>query len=377
MTKNPYAWEKCKLGEVAKYRNGKAHEQNISTNGQYIVVNSKFISSNGYVKKYSEYQIEPLYKNDITFVLSDVPNGKALAKTFLIESDNLYTLNQRVAAFSTLKNNDSYFLNIILDRNNYFLSFDSGVGQTNLSISDVMGFNFHIPTLPEQQKIGNLFKQLDRLITLHKRKWDDVILLKKALLQKMFPKNGSDFPEIRFPEFTDAWEKCKLGEVLNVTSVKRIHQSDWRNEGIRFLRARDLVSELKGEKNTDLLYISEEKYNEYSKISGKVEYGDLLVTGVGTIGVPYLVKNQEKIYFKDGNIIWFQNHNKIDGNFLFFSFMSPSIKSFINATAGVGTVGTYTIESGKKTPISLPTLPEQQKIGTLFRRLDRLITLHK
>ncbi|KGQ42974.1 hypothetical protein JP28_10425, partial [Gallibacterium anatis] len=161
------AWEKCKLGEVAKYRNGKAHEQNISTNGQYIVVNSKFISSNGYVKKYSEYQIEPLYKNDITFVLSDVPNGKALAKTFLIESDNLYTLNQRVAAFSTLKNNDSYFLNIILDRNNYFLSFDSGVGQTNLSISDVMGFNFHIPTLPEQQKIGNLFKQLDRLITLH------------------------------------------------------------------------------------------------------------------------------------------------------------------------------------------------------------------
>ena len=138
-----------------------------------------------------------------------------------------------------------------------------------------------------------------------------------------------------------------------------------------------MVSELKGEKNTDLLYISEEKYNEYSKISGKVEYGDLLVTGVGTIGVPYLVKNQEKIYFKDGNIIWFQNHNKIDGNFLFFSFMSPSIKSFINATAGVGTVGTYTIESGKKTPISLPTLPEQQKIGALFRRLDQLITLHK
>ncbi|MFU2122647.1 restriction endonuclease subunit S [Gallibacterium anatis] len=180
------AWEKCKLGEVAKYRNGKAHEQNISTNGQYIVVNSKFISSNGYVKKYSEYQIEPLYKNDITFVLSDVPNGKALAKTFLIESDNLYTLNQRVAAFSTLKNNDSYFLNIILDRNNYFLSFDSGVGQTNLSISDVMGFNFHIPTLPEQQKIGNLFKQLDRLITLHKRQHEHYQLLKKALLQQMF-----------------------------------------------------------------------------------------------------------------------------------------------------------------------------------------------
>ncbi|MFT0806540.1 hypothetical protein U0W77_12245, partial [Avibacterium paragallinarum] len=73
-----------------------------------------------------------------------------------------------------------------------------------------------IPTLPEQQKIGALFRRLDRLITLHKRKWDDVILLKKALLQKMFPKNGSDFPALRFPEFTDAWEKCKLGEVANI-----------------------------------------------------------------------------------------------------------------------------------------------------------------
>ncbi|WP_267895493.1 restriction endonuclease subunit S [Gallibacterium anatis] len=73
-----------------------------------------------------------------------------------------------------------------MDRNNYFLSFDSGVGQTNLSISDVMGFNFHIPTLPEQQKIGNLFKQLDRLITLHKRQHEHYQLLKKALLQQMF-----------------------------------------------------------------------------------------------------------------------------------------------------------------------------------------------
>ncbi|WIM84381.1 restriction endonuclease subunit S [Gallibacterium anatis] len=180
------AWEKCKLGEVAEYRNGKAHEQNITENGKYIVINSKFISTDGEVKKFSDKQIEPLYKNEIVFVLSDVPNGRALAKTYLIEKDGIYTLNQRIAAISALKNSHPYFLQLVLNRNDYFLSFDSGVGQTNLSISDVMKFRFSLPPLPEQQKIGNLFKQLDRLVTLHKRQHEHYQLLKKALLQQMF-----------------------------------------------------------------------------------------------------------------------------------------------------------------------------------------------
>ena len=70
---------------------------------------------------------------------------------------------------------------------------------------------------------------------------------------------------------------------MNVTSVKRIHQSDWTSSGVRFLRARDIVAAFKNEEPSDYLYISEEKYNEYSSLSGKVKIGDLLVTGVGTI----------------------------------------------------------------------------------------------
>ena len=187
----------------------------------------------------------------------------------------------------------------------------------------------------------------------------------------------ADTPNIRFKGFTEPWEQRKLGEMMNITSVKRIHQSDWTDSGVRFLRARDIVAASKNEEPDDYLYISEEKYEEYSALSGKVDIDDLLVTGVGTIGVPYLVENLEPLYFKDGNIIWFQSKNKIDGKFLYYSFIGNGIQSFIKASAGTGTVGTYTIDTGKKTPIQFPSKEEQKKIGEYLTNLDHLITLHQ
>ena len=184
-------------------------------------------------------------------------------------------------------------------------------------------------------------------------------------------------PRCFLGSFDFSWEQRKLGDMMNVTSVKRIHQSDWTDSGVRFLRARDIVAAAKNEEPDDYLYISKEKYEEYSALSGKVGVSDLLVTGVGTIGVPYLVRNLEPLYFKDGNIIWFQNSDKIDGKFLFYSFSAEQIQGFINESAGIGTVGTYTIESGKKTPISLPNQIEQAKVGEFFQQLDNLITLHQ
>ena len=184
-------------------------------------------------------------------------------------------------------------------------------------------------------------------------------------------------PRCFLGSFDFSWEQRKLGDMMNVTSVKRIHQSDWTDSGVRFLRARDVVAAAKNEEPDDYLYISKEKYEEYSTLSGKVGVSDLLVTGVGTIGVPYLVRNLEPLYFKDGNIIWFQNSDKIDGKFLFYSFSAEQIQGFINESAGIGTVGTYTIESGKKTPISLPNQIEQAKVGEFFQQLDNLITLHQ
>lgn len=165
---------------------------------------------------------------------------------------------------------------------------------------------------------------------------------------------------------------------MNVTSVKRIHASDWKTGGIRFLRARDIVAFSNGQNIDEPLYISVEKYNEFSTISGKVQKGDLLVTGVGSIGVPYLKNDDDPVYFKDGNIIWFQNNNRINGSFFLYSFKGKEIQDYIAQSAGKGTVGTYTIESGKKTPIRLPkSIDEQGKIGQFFSKVDSLLSLHQ
>ena len=249
----------------------------------------------------------------------------------------------------------------------------AGGTRQRISRGNLANFNVPIPVKKtEQDAIGMFFGYLDNLITLHQRKFEKLTNVKKSMLEKMFPQNGSSYPEIRFKGFTDPWEQRKLGDMMNVTSVKRIHQSDWTDSGVRFLRARDIVAAAKNEEPDDYLYISKEKYEEYSALSGKVGVSDLLVTGVGTIGVPYLVRNLEPLYFKDGNIIWFQNSDKIDGKFLFYSFSAEQIQGFINESAGIGTVGTYTIESGKKTPISLPNQIEQAKVGEFFQQLDNL-----
>ena len=180
------AWEQRKLGEVAKYRNGKAHENCIDESGKYIVVNSKFVSTNGTVIKHSNMQNEPLAQNEIAFVLSDVPNGRAIARTFLVEENDKYTLNQRIAGITSSENTYPYFLHILMNRHPYFLAFDDGVKQTNLSVSDVLNFETYYPEYEEQKQIGEYFRNLDRLITLHQRELEKLKKLKKACLEKMF-----------------------------------------------------------------------------------------------------------------------------------------------------------------------------------------------
>ena len=184
-------------------------------------------------------------------------------------------------------------------------------------------------------------------------------------------------PKLRFPGFTEDWEQRKLGDLMEVTSVKRIHQADWTDSGVRFFRARDIVSSMNNEEVDNPVFISEDKYEEYSRISGKVIEGDLLVTGVGTIGVPYLIKDSTPLYFKDGNIIWFKNNNILNGEYFYYCFQNNSIQSQIYSASGKGTVGTYTIENGKKTSISYPSLKEQVKIGKLLDTMTIMITLHQ
>lgn len=133
--------------------------------GKYIVVNSKFISTSGDVKKYSNDQICPLFKDDILVVMSDLPNGRALAKCYLTESDNKYTLNQRIGAIKTKdsKNVMTKYLFYILNRNKQLLKFDNGVDQTNLKKSDILHIKIPVPPLSEQQRIVDILDRFDTL----------------------------------------------------------------------------------------------------------------------------------------------------------------------------------------------------------------------
>nr|WP_165375102.1 restriction endonuclease subunit S [Malaciobacter halophilus] len=178
-------WEEKSLNELVEFNNGKAHENNIDESGKYIVVNSKFISSNGTVKKYSNSQIFPLHKNDIVMVMSDVPNGKALSKCYLIDKDNKYTLNQRICSLRQTVNNNR-FLIYLINRNKYYLAFDSGVGQTNLRRDEVLNLKLKVPSIEEQTKIANFLFSLDTKISQNKKALEVTKKFKKALLQKMF-----------------------------------------------------------------------------------------------------------------------------------------------------------------------------------------------
>jgi len=180
-------WIETSLIHVADYENGKAHEQDIHESGEYVVVNSKFISTDGEVKKFTNTPFCLAQKGDILMVLSDVPNGKAIAKCFLVEEDNRYTVNQRICKITPNKLN-SKILYYLLNRNPYFLAFDDGVKQTNLRKEDVLDCPIMIPeNQMEQEKIADCLSSLDELITAQTQKIELLQQHKKGLLQGLFP----------------------------------------------------------------------------------------------------------------------------------------------------------------------------------------------
>lgn len=147
--------EEKKLRDIVEFRNGKGHEKVIVEDGKYVVVNSKFISTNGIVKKYSDMQISPLYVDDILMVMSDLPHGKALAKCYLVDENDKYTLNQRIGAFHVKDKTEisTKYLFYVLDRNLQLLRYDNGVDQTNLRKDDILDILIPIPSYSQQQKI--------------------------------------------------------------------------------------------------------------------------------------------------------------------------------------------------------------------------------
>ena len=182
-------------------------------------------------------------------------------------------------------------------------------------------------------------------------------------------------PTIRFKGYTEDWEQRKFGEITELKSASRVHKDEWTLNGVPFYRSSDVMAAINGTEN-EKAFISEELYEKLSKVSGKLEEGDILVTGGGSVGNPYIVPDNKPLYTKDADLLWIKNKGKFHPYFLYEFFFSPTFRNYLGSISHVGTIAHYTITQLSETPICLPSFEEQKEVGEYFQSLDKLITLH-
>lgn len=311
-----------------------------------------------------------------------VPTGSVLIVSrvgvgkIAVTQEQLYT-SQDFASLVPSTDCPEFLAYLLKSRQSTLLAFNQGMAIKGFTRDDIAGLDVPIPDRAEQQKIADCLTSLDELIAAQGRKVEALNAHKRGLMQQLFPREGESRPRLRFPEFRDApeWITRPLGELMAIGSSRRVHESDWTTAGVPFYRAREIVALAKGEPIAPL-FISETLYKGFAGYTGEIEDGQLLVTGVGSIGIPYLVKSGDRFYFKDGNIIWLKNNQaELTGNFLLRLFESEYVQGQIATMAGIGTVGTYTIDNAKRTIVVFPTdKREQQSIADCLSSLDTRIT---
>lgn len=174
-------------------------------------------------------------------------------------------------------------------------------------------------------------------------------------------------------ELPKDWIISAIEHYYHVVSSKRVMQKDWKKSGVPFYRTRDIIEFHSTGRMTPSLFIANDLYKSLSNQYGVPRIGDLLVTGVGSVGVPFIIKNEQPFYYKDGNIICFQNKGKFCSEFLSHLFQSNFVREQIDSSSLGTTVNTYTIERAKKTALIVPPLKEQQAIAEALSDADALI----
>lgn len=177
-------------------------------------------------------------------------------------------------------------------------------------------------------------------------------------------------------EFNLEFKSYYLGNLINISSSKRIFAREYKKSGIPFYRSKEIIEKFNRNKVTQELFISKEKYKEIKSKYGVPLEGDLLLTSVGTLGIPYIVKKEE-FYFKDGNLTWFKNFKKLNNIYLYYWFFSKEAISQINSKQIGSTQKALTITNLKDFKISLPSLLEQEKISGILLNLDKKIEVNE
>ncbi|WP_273754862.1 restriction endonuclease subunit S [Leuconostoc mesenteroides] len=285
-------------------------------------------------------------------------------------------INQAILAISPSGGYSSHFIMqwLRLQKQKIIDKYLQG-GQGNLSGSIVKNLILNVPNFEEQQQIGSFFKQLDDTITLHQRKLDLLKEQKKGFLQKMFPKNGSRVPELRFSGFADDWEERKLGD-LATSFEYGLNASAKSFDGThKYIRITDIDD-------------SSRKFNSQSLTSPdidlssadnyKLKNGDILFARTGaSVGKSYIYADSDGLVYYAGFLIRARIKSGVDSNFVFQHTLTSSYENFIRVTSqrsgqpGVNAKEYSTFE------ISVPSYEEQRKIGSFFKQLDDTITLHQ
>ena len=338
-------WEQRKLGDTVQITMGQSPDGSTYSDvpSDYILVQGNADLQNGWVSP-RVWTSQMTKKADAGDLIMSVraPAG-AMGKTAYNA-----VIGRGVAA---IKGNEFiYQLLEKMDSDGYWKALSCGSTFESLNSDNIKNADVLIPDVAEQEKIGEYFLAIDRLITLHQRKCDKLIQFKAAMLKKMFPPNGADKPEIRFKGFTDAWEHCKLNEtVKSIDTGKSIFHSDSNNGEYAILGSTSIIG-----------------YDDCYDYDGDF----ILTARVGAnAGSLYRYTGKAKI---SDNTVFIQAEKNID--FVYYMLTKFDIKQL---SFGTGQPLVKASEL-KNLDLKMPSkIEEQQKIGSFFSQLDSVITLHQ
>ena len=365
------AWEQRKFEEIAVRSSVICSDANLPrVEYEDIVSGAGRLNKDIYAKQSS--------KSGIAFHRGDVLYGKLrpyLQNWLLPTFDGL-----AVGDFWVLQpqNADSSFLYRLIQSRQFDEVANQSTG-TKMPRADwklVSKTVFSIPSnISEQAAIGTYFTALDNLITLHQRKYDKLTKVKKSMLEKMFPKNGANVPEIRFKGFSDAWEQRKLSEMCGTFEYglnAAAKEFDGKNKYIRITDIDDASREfwLSDLSSPDICLDGMSKY--------LLSSGDIVFARTGaSVGKTYIYRENDGIVYFAGFLIRAKVNQDNDAEFVFQSTLSPSYEKYIRITSQrSGQPGVNAQEYGEY-DLFAPSKEEQQRIGHFLRGIANLITLHQ